>query len=138
VRAAQSALIRLMKTVSEYPDNGRIIPSYSDKFLSFINDDLDMPKAVALTWELVKDQSESDAGKKATILDFDRVFGLSLDSVPKIKPSIIPMEIQALADAREEARKEKDWPKADALRTEIESRGYTLRDTDEGIVVEEV
>jgi len=42
------------------------------------------------------------------------------------------MEIYALSEARQEARKKKDWPKSDALRKEIESRGYSVKDGAEG------
>ena len=42
--------------------------------------------------------------------------------------SIIPIEVTALAEAREEARKNKEWDKADALRLEIEQRGYEIKD----------
>lgn len=135
VKAAQNALIRLMAAVSGYPEGGKVIPSYKESFEALIDDDLDTPKAVALIWELLKDDDESDADKRATILDFDRVFGLNIASVPKVGGSVqeeIPADVQALADAREDARKAKDWKKADAFRLEIESRGFEILDNDEG------
>ncbi len=132
VRAAQTALIKLMATVSEYPEGGAPIDSYIKKFNEAINDDLDLPRAVALAWELVKDAERSDADKRATLIQFDRVFGLKLDAVPKIAEEPIPPEIIALIEAREEARSAKDWKKADALRIEIEGRGYSLKDTPDG------
>ncbi len=138
VRGAQNALIRLMTTVSSYPEGGSPIQAYIERFGAYINDDLDMPQAVALAWELIKDSSSSDADKRATLVQFDRVFGLKLDSVPRPPAEHIPAEIQVLAEAREEARKEKDWEKADALRMEIESRGFTINDTPDGIVVKEI
>jgi len=135
VRAAQNGLIRLMAAIGSYPDGGKAIQAYKERFQTFINDDLDMPQAVALAWELVKDSNASDADKKATLIDFDRVFGLKLDSVPALKEEAIPAEVQALAEAREEARKAKDWKKADALRKEIESRGFEVLDSAEGFKV---
>jgi DNA-directed RNA polymerase subunit beta' len=98
---------------------------------------LQLEKAVALTWELVSDGSVSEADKRATIVDFDRVFGLKLDAVPEIAVdnTPIPDEIIALKDAREEARQAKDWAKADALRKEIEDRGYEVLDSKEGAKV---
>ena len=83
-------------------------------------------------WELLKDPAVSPADKRATIIDFDKVFGLKLDSVPRMQEESIPPEIQALADAREEARRSKEWEKSDALRKEIEDRGYTISDTEAG------
>lgn len=135
VRASQNALVRLLKTVMNYPKGGAVIPAYKEKFTAFINDDLNTPQALALAWELISDTSQSDADKRATLLDFDEVFGLKLDAIPEIKDEAIPPEISALAETREEARKAKDWAKADALRKEIEDRGYTIKDTTNGIEV---
>ncbi len=142
VRGAQNALIRLMATVSEYSSHdghGTPIKTYIERFTGYVNDDLDTPKAAALTWELIKDQMESDADKLATLLEFDRVFGLGLAEIPKVDSftdiDALPDEIAALVDAREEARKEKDWKKSDALRAEIEARGYEIKDTEKGVRV---
>ncbi len=135
VRAAQTALIKLMSAISEYPEGGAPIASYVESFNAAINDDLDLPRAVALAWELVKDSEHSDADKRATLIQFDRVFGLKLDAVPKVAEESIPPEIVALVEAREEARTAKDWKKADALRIEIEARGYSLKDTPAGATV---
>ena len=132
VQGAQNALIKLLVTVSNLPGDGSVISAYKERFMAFINEDLDMPRAVALIWELLKDTAVSDADKRATLLDFDQVFGLNVGSVSSIVEEKIPEEITALAEAREEARTEKDWVKADALRAEIAARGYEILDTDSG------
>ncbi len=132
VKAAQNALIKFMAAVALFPDGGNINKDYQGRFLAFINDDMDMPKAIALSWDLINDPAVAAADKRATLLDFDRVFGLKLAEAPRFKEEPIPTEIQALADAREEARKTKDWKKADALRSEIEARGFDVDDTPEG------
>lgn len=129
VGAAQTALIRLMSAIRELPEGGRMNLTYSERFLGFVNDDLNTASAVALIWEILKDEKVSPADRRATILDFDRVLGLKLDGIPKISEEKIPDEITALVQAREEARLEKDWLKADALRAEIENRGFILEDT---------
>jgi cysteinyl-tRNA synthetase len=135
VKASQTALVRLMTTIRDYSEGGRIDEGYRTRFLEYINDDLNTPAALALTWELIKDPNISDDDKKATILDFDRVFGLKLATVPKVKEESIPPEITVLVEAREEARKNKEWEKADALRKEIEARGFSLEDSAEGVKV---
>ncbi len=135
VRGAQNALIRLMVTVSSLPTDGKVILAYKDRFMAYINDDLDTPKAIALIWDILKDNNQSDADRRATIIDFDKVFGLKLDTIKKSEDEEIPDEITALAEAREEARKEKDWVKADALRIEIEARGFVVSDTPNGIKI---
>ncbi|MBP6858468.1 MAG: cysteine--tRNA ligase [Candidatus Pacebacteria bacterium] len=135
VRGAQNALIKLMTTMSNLRDGGTVSEAYKARFTAYINEDLGTAQALALVWELLKDAAVSDADKRATILDFDRVFGLKLGSLAPIEEEKIPLEIQALVDAREEARKAKEWDKADALRVEIEGRGYTISDTPTGIKV---
>ncbi len=137
VMGAQRALVRLMMIIRDLPENGSISEAYTEKFVSFINDDLELPRALALVWELLKDPKVSDADKRATILNFDQVFGLDLASLPPIsnEPVVIPAEIQVLAEAREEARKNKEWDKADALRAEIESRGYEIIDSAGGVKI---
>ncbi len=132
VRAAQNALIKFMAAMATLPDGGKVDQDYKDRFTGFVNDDMDMPKAIALAWELMKNQEVTPADKRATLLDFDRVFGLKLTEAPRFKEESVPAEIQALVDAREQARKAKDWKKADALRAEIEIRGFEVDDTAEG------
>ncbi|MFA6432375.1 MAG: cysteine--tRNA ligase [Candidatus Paceibacterota bacterium] len=135
VKAAQNGLNRLIGALGSYPDGGKAIPAYQERFLGLINDDLDMPQAVALVWELVKDGGCSDADKKATILDFDRVFGLRLGSAIKFEARDIPDDVKNLRDAREEARKNKDWKKADELRAQLELKGFDVKDTQHGTII---
>ncbi len=132
VEAAQNALIRFIATVASFPEGGKIINSYQEQFETFISDDFDTPKAIALAWELLKDANHVPADKRATILDFDRVFGLEIAKVKKVEEQHIPEEVVVLAEAREQARLNKDWKKADALRVEIEGRGFEINDTDQG------
>ena len=132
VEAAQNALIRFIATVASFPEGGKIINSYQEQFETFISDDFDTPKAIALAWELLKDANHVPADKRATILDFDIVFGLEIAKVKKVEEQHIPEEVVVLAEAREQARLNKDWKKADALRVEIEGRGFEINDTDQG------
>lgn len=129
VRAAQNALNRLVEAVVAYPDGGKAIQGYKDRFISHIDNDLDMPQAVALVWELLKDSKYSEADKKATILDFDKVFGLKLGDSQTIE---VTADVRSLVDAREEARKSKDWKKSDELRLQIEAKGFDVKDTPNG------
>ncbi|MBI3633992.1 MAG: hypothetical protein HY228_00005, partial [Candidatus Yonathbacteria bacterium] len=65
------------------------------------------------------------AEKTATLLDFDRVFGLNL-SIP-VK-EIVLKEVQALVKNYEDARKNKDWERSDRLRGEIKALGWEVAD----------
>lgn len=135
LEAAQTALIRLMTTVASYPDGGSVAKDWQRRFQEAVNDDLDMPKALSLVWEIMKDKNVSPEDKRATIVDFDRVLGLKLADAPRAKDEPIPAEIEALSAMREEARAAKDWAKADALRKEIEERGFDVDDTRDGVKI---
>lgn len=114
---------------------GSIDMNYKNKFLNEINDDLNMPRAVALVWELLKDPSISNADKKATILDFDKVLGLNLENIVK---EIIPDEVSRLVEVRQVARQNKDWNQSDELRKQINQLGYEIKDTDSGSKISKI
>ncbi len=137
VKSAQTALIRLLSIYRDLPDdeNARVSSEYEEKFRTFVNDDLNTPKAIALVWDMIKDNNVSDIDKKATLNKFDEVFGFNISSLPAQSQENTPQEILALAEAREQARASKDWEKADALRKEIEDRGYSVEDSKEGIKI---
>ena len=102
---------------------------YQKKFLKFINNDLDIPKALALMWKVIDDKKISDSEKYALLMDFDKIFGLKLNKVKKPK---IPLEIKKMALLREKYRKQKQWEKADKIRKKIEEKGYKVEDTQKG------
>ncbi|MDO8667942.1 MAG: cysteine--tRNA ligase [bacterium] len=104
---------------------------FKNPFLEAINDDLNMPRALAAAQELLKSDL-ADEEKLATIIDFDKVLGLGLKNLGKIEKTIIPDEIEKLAKARLEARQNKNWQEADRLRLEIEKFGYLAEDTKNG------
>jgi len=135
VEAGQNAFIRLAHHITEWGTPGNVSEGYKKIFIEAIEDDIDMPRALALAHELSHDETLSDADKLATLLDFDKVFGLGLEAFTNI---VIPEEILALAEVRELARKEKDFVKSDALRKEIEARGYILKDTEDGYKVDRI
>jgi len=108
---------------------GKINKEYQHKFKSYLEDDLDTPRALTVLWDVLKDEGISSADKKATVLDFDKVLGLGFAD---LKTEKIPAEVEKLVNAREDARKNKDFKKSDELRKEINSLGYDVKDTSEG------
>ncbi|MFA5155444.1 MAG: cysteine--tRNA ligase [Patescibacteria group bacterium] len=107
---------------------GRIDEHYRHLFLLAVNDDLNMPQALAVAHEMLKSDL-SNPDKLATILDFDRVLGLKLEPAPVA----VSAEIQKLIDERQAARAERNWTEADRLRQEIERAGYAVEDGPEGV-----
>lgn len=109
-------------------------PGFKDKFLEAINDDLNMPQALAVLQEVLKSDL-GDEEKLATILDLDQVLGLKLDEAGGMSLSELPENIQELVRARQKAREEKDWSESDRLRDEIEKMGYVVEDKKEGMII---
>jgi cysteinyl-tRNA synthetase len=137
-RQAQNAWNNLIKQVANLgEERGEIDKFWKDSFISAINDDLNIPQALAITQDLLKSDLPANI-KLATVLDFDKVLGLGLADAQKfvvseIAFSELPDEVQALALARETARKDKDFKESDRLRDEIKSRGFAVEDTKEGM-----
>lgn len=130
LEGAETALKRLYGLYLGLGDKvGDVHQEYQTKFKEFIQDDLDTPRALTILWDVFKDENMSDADKKATVLDFDKVLGLGFEN---LKEEIIPEKVLDLAKAREQARTEKDFKKSDDLRKEINALGYEVKDTGEG------
>ena len=134
LEASQKTLDRVKTLVAqglnEDLDAATIDQNYKDRFTEALNDDLNMPKALAVLHELLNDKDLSPQTRTATALDFDRVLGLGLGDLTV--EDEIPAEIVFLAQAREEARASKDWALSDELRMQIEKAGYEVKDTDTG------
>ena len=114
-------------------DGGRAL---HERFVAAVDDDLDMPVALALLREILRAPLSADE-RRWLILDADAVLGLDLHRAWEVAAEAnvdgaIPDEVQTLADARTTARAERDWARADALRDELETRGWVVIDGPEG------
>ena len=85
-----------------------------------------------MVWKVLRDDVGSPEDRLATIIEMDKVLGLSLEALIKETMKPIPKEILQMVDEREIARKEKDWERADTLREEVKVKGYMIQDTREG------
>lgn len=142
LEGAQTALLRLKSfvhknqrlyingsEVAEGNNPKEYLDGYIEKFTSFINDDLDTPRALAFIYSVIEDRSLYDKEKINLILNFDLVLGLNLASS---KEFIIPDEVLKLMQERDVARAEKDFTKSDELRNKIEKLGFKVKDTESG------
>ncbi|MFA5895229.1 MAG: cysteine--tRNA ligase [Candidatus Shapirobacteria bacterium] len=105
---------------------GKIIDEYKNQFETKLSDDLAMPEVLALVWKMIKDEKFSEADRRATLIDWDGVLGLSL-GIEKVEKTA-PVEVTKLADDRLKAKNDKNWAEADRLRVEIEKLGYIVED----------
>ena len=136
IEAADAALERLSRIARtiETEAKGRTRPSDSSRrIIALLRDDLNTPQALALLWDVVKDEDMEREEQLAAIEAADAVFGLSL-CAPKGDLEV-PAHIQALVEEREAARSAHDFSKSDALRIHIESSGYRVEDGPSGPIV---
>jgi cysteinyl-tRNA synthetase len=131
LESAQTTLFKLRDKARDMAEPTSVSETYQERFHKAVNDDLNMPQALAVLWEMMDDDALASGEKAATLLDFDEILGLQLDEVVAT-PLDIPPKVQEKIDAREAARNDQDWETADALRDEIRDMGYLVEDTAEG------
>jgi cysteinyl-tRNA synthetase len=110
------------------------IDSLENKFHEAINDDLNMPVAMSVVWDVVKNPVKSKDYQKL-LLKFDEVLGFDLANYEKAENEI-PEEDKKLVEERNEARKNKNWSESDRIRDILISKGYTVKDGKEGTIIE--
>ena len=126
---ARTARKKLVEKVLEFKcenEKGKAGKKYLDAFTAAVNEDLNTTKALAVMWEVVKDET---VDRYSLLLKFDEILGLGLKDLKEEK---IPAEIKKLAEERLRARNEKDWARSDELREKIRSLGWEIGDTSEG------
>ncbi len=132
LKASATALRRIKEQVASlrFLYENEIVPvdeNYRSRFIDALNDDLNMPVAIALLHELVFDKNIEPCVRYVTTLNFDEVFGFNFGCKEEI-----PAEVTLLVQEREEARAAKNWKRSDELRDTIHTLGYTIKDTDSG------
>jgi len=105
---------------------------YLKSFEAHISQDLNVPKALADLWNLVKDGSVEAVSKYSVILAMDKVLGLRLGTA-QMKKISVSKEISNLIDEREKAREDKDYKRADEIRNILKERGIIVEDTPQGV-----
>ncbi|MGD9187737.1 MAG: cysteine--tRNA ligase [Desulfobacteraceae bacterium] len=128
IQAARNGLVHLRNQVRALTDSSEpteVDPAFFEKFKETVNNDLNMPQALAVVQELLK--SDLDAAVKlATVIAYDQVLGLDLEKVGE--NGSLPDEIQKLVEARKQARADKNWAESDHLRDKIQEMGYVVQD----------
>ena len=117
-----------------------IISEYKEKFSNYINDDMNMPGAMSVVWEIARNTKKSKSFAEL-LLEFDKVLGLDIKNAEqylkefKQENEELPDDIKDLITERNKARENKNWQKSDELRDKIISMGYSIKDTKDGIIV---
>lgn len=152
LEAAQTALGKLYAAMTQlkpqtsthaaHGGSGTDDPSldvHENAFTKALEDDLNMPQAVAAVWNLLRDSAVTADRKYELLMRFDTVLGLGLDNPPLLKGALredeLPDDVRRLMRRRAEARLAKDYPLSDLLRDRIASQGYTVKDTAAGMEI---
>ena len=139
MEAAKTALGRLRDGYLRHKEgtddiSDDIIKDYESRFLEAINDDLNMPVAMSVVWDVVKNPIKSK--RLADLLvKFDEVLGFDLQNYEK-QEEVLPEEIKQLISERNNARLEKNWAESDRIRDLLIEKGYIVKDSKEGTIVE--
>ena len=141
LEATEKSLERLKKGYKTHLEgkdeiDEKLINEYEEKFHKAINDDLNMPLAMGVVWDVIRNEKKSPEFAKL-LLKFDDIMGLKIDEDDKEDVNIeIPEEILILVEERKKARENKDWQESDRLRDIIKEKGYSVKDTKEGMKIE--
>lgn len=113
---------------------------YRQEFIRVMDDDLNTADAISAIFELVteintaiKDGASKEFAKKSleTLMELATVLGLMQNQ----EDTAIDPEIQELVAQRQEARKAKNFARADEIREILKSKGITLKDTPQGVQI---
>lgn len=113
--------------------NEEVINQFKQEFIEAINDDLNMPQAMSVVWNVIRYESKSKQLAEL-LLDFDKVLGLQIDKIEDDKIEL-PDEILQIIEQRKKAREDKDWNLSDELRDKLINLGYNVKDTKDGMIV---
>jgi len=138
-RLREGYLKHLESTQNEVSDE--MLEEYKNRFIEAVNDDLNMPLAMGVVWEVVRNDIKSEKFAKL-IEEFDKVLGLDIKNSAKYlseqEKIELPEEIKSLVEQRTLARKNKDWALSDKIRDELKEKGYNVKDSRDGMTVEKM
>tara|TARA_B100000949_G_scaffold104675_1_gene93192 strand:+ start:474 stop:1835 length:1362 start_codon:yes stop_codon:yes gene_type:complete len=142
IATAERSMRRIRQTVDiESNDSGHPVDfrSYERRFIEAMDDDLNTPKALAAVFDLCReinrgrDNKVDVSGAVETVRRLTGVLGLRLEVPPK-KAGLNDQEVEALVQARKDARADKRWDEADTLRDQLAAAGISISDTGEDTV----
>ncbi len=143
LQGAQKAIERLTEHVLKFKEAPPMeggepgLEGYRKSFKEAVNDDLNVPRAIALIWDILRGEEPSQDYYQF-LLECDRVLGLGLAEMEKKGEEEISEEIRELIERREEARKKRNWAEADSIRDQLLEKGIRLMDTPEGVRWEKI
>ncbi len=136
VKVSYTKLINRIRNLSKNGDVDQAkFDEYKAKFTDAITNDLNTSMAITVLYDMLK-ADMSDATKRKLVESYDKV--LSLDLLSEEEHTSVDSELEAYInekiEERKQAKKAKDFAKADAIRDELLGKGIELKDTREGVI----
>ena len=144
--STQKALNRLRESYINHKNGNdivdeKVIEEYRNRFMNAVNDDLNMPLATGVMWEVARNNVKSKQYADL-LLEFDKILGLDLENaseyLEKQAKIEIPEEVKELLEQRKLAREEKNWSESDRIRDILREKGYQVKDSKEGMTIEKI
>ncbi len=136
--AYQRLLGRVKNLAPQGEPSAQEMEPFKQKFIDALGSDLNTSSGLTVLYDMLKAEI-SDASKLALAEDFDRVLSLDLTKQRRQEAPVdeaLVAWITERIEERKQAKKAKDFAKADAIRAELLARGVTIKDTREGTVWE--
>ena len=111
-----------------------LVNEYKNKFKKELENDLNTSNAITILYDVLKSDLNNNT-KLYLIEDFDKVLSLDLLKKEEIDKDLLGF-INKKIEERKQAKADKDYNKADAIRKELEEKGIILKDTREGTTFE--
>lgn len=147
INAAQISLNRLREAYQSHNKCNDIhiddesIEKYRSKFYNALNDDINMPIALSVAWDVAKEQIKSK-DYADLLLEFDKILSLDINKNIDVENNNIvenmPDDIKEIVEKRKQARNNKNFKLSDELRDLLLSKGYKVIDANEGQKIEKV
>ena len=134
-----SAYDKLVKRIANLSTDGEVgtaaCEEWKMKFAEALSHDINTSSAITVLYDMLKAEL-SDASKRVLVQSMDEVLSLQLEKAWEEKEADVDDELASYVEKkieeRKEAKKAKDFAKADAIREELLAKGIVLKDTREG------
>ena len=128
---------KLLKRIAGLGTEGELqkeqMAQYQDAFMQALGNDINTSQALTVVYDVLKAEL-NDASKRVLIEEFDTVLSLNLtkEAEKEEVDTELASYVEDMIAQRKEARKAKDFAKADAIREELLEKGIEIKDTREG------
>jgi cysteinyl-tRNA synthetase len=125
-------------TGSDNPGLRQLCTQSGEEFISYMDDDLNIPRALSVVFEFIRDVNVCLAANSLSLENKNQIYGLFMKWDNLLGPfsrerEPVSEEIESLIKEREAVRKEKNFTRADDIRRILAERGVLLEDTKEGV-----